>query len=32
VDLSLRPACERQSVGRRPSSRHERGGAPATYP
>ena len=29
VDLRLRPACERQDLGRCPSSR-ERGGAPAT--
>ena len=32
VDLRLRPACERESVGQRPSSRCERGGAPATCP
>jgi hypothetical protein len=32
VDLSLRPACERQSVARRPSSRDEGGGAPANIP
>jgi hypothetical protein len=32
VDLRLRPACEWQSVARRPSSRDEGWGAPATCP